>query len=99
MSPSSSRSPVLVNLANNERFAINVMSFSIGRAADNDFVLPEDEYASAHHSRIFWQQGNWWIEDLKSSNGTFVNDKMIDHETQLSPGNTIKVGHTVLRIE
>jgi len=44
----------------------------IGRAADNTLVL-QDETASAHHARLSFHEGQWWLEDLGSRNGTAVN--------------------------
>lgn len=47
---------------------------SIGRSADNDWVLPDPlRYVSAHHARVQFRQGAWYLEDL-STNGAFVND-------------------------
>ncbi len=71
---------------------------TLGRADDNTLIL-EDPYASAHHALILWREGRWWIEDLDSHNGTLVNDERITHITHLTPGDTILVGETVLRFE
>jgi pSer/pThr/pTyr-binding forkhead associated (FHA) protein len=71
---------------------------TIGRADDNTLIL-EDPYASAHHALILWREGRWWIEDLDSHNGTLVNDERITDTTHLTPGDAILVGETVLRFE
>lgn len=91
------RLPVLVNLNTGERYTIDGPSVMIGRAPDNNILLT-DEFVSAVHARVYWAQG-WWIEDLKSSNGTSVNDQLITEPVQLRPGFVIKVGHTLFRIE
>ena len=61
---------------------------TIGRSADNDWVLPDPlRYVSAHHARVSFRQGHYFIEDL-STNGAFVNDgdvsigKMGPHKLQ-----------------
>ncbi len=97
--PNPGRLPVLVNQATGQRHPISGPSLTIGRADDNNLVLPEDGYVSANHARIYWDQGWWWIEDLNSSNGTTVNDQLISQPRQLCPNDLIKVGRTVFRIE
>jgi pSer/pThr/pTyr-binding forkhead associated (FHA) protein len=94
----SSRVPVLLNLATNETYTLSSESVSLGRAPDNMVELKEDEYVSAYHARIYWNQG-WWLEDLNSSNGTQVNDELVVGPRQLMPQDIIKVGRTVFRIQ
>ncbi len=93
------RMPVLVNLNTEERYTLTGSSAALGRAPENEIVLPDDGYASGDHARIYFDQGLWWIEDLHSSNGTFVNDQLLSTPWQLSPYDLIKVGRTVFRIE
>jgi type VI secretion system protein len=51
-----------------------VQGGKIGRALDNDWVLPDpDRYVSSHHAKVSFRAGNWLLEDL-STNGVFVND-------------------------
>lgn len=90
---------MLVNLATNETYTLDGASINLGRAPDNQVILPDDGYASAAHARIYWEQGAWWLEDLMSSNGTMVNDQLINAPWQLSPRDVIKVGRTKFRIE
>lgn len=97
--PRPSRLPVLVNLATTERHELNNPSITVGRADDNNVIIPEDPYTSGHHARIYWDQGRWWIEDLNSSNGTTVNEQLISAPLQLSPNDLIKFGRTTFRIE
>ncbi|HEY9718644.1 MAG TPA: FHA domain-containing protein [Trichormus sp.] len=97
--PNAPRLPVLVNLTTDERYTLDGPSISLGRAPDNQVVLPDDGYASASHARIYWDQGRWWLEDLMSSNGTCVNDQLITTPRALEPHDVIKVGRTLFRIE
>lgn len=92
------RLPILVNLTTQERFKLDGPSFKIGRAPDNEIVLPDDGYVSAEHARIFWDAG-WWLEDLMSSNGTMVNDQLVTTPQKLLPNDEIKIGRTLFRIE
>ncbi|MEK7295166.1 MAG: trypsin-like peptidase domain-containing protein [Actinomycetota bacterium] len=53
--------------------------FTVGRSSDNDLTVSDDS-VSGHHAEIFQRDGRWWIRDIQSSNGTYVNG----HRTQES---------------
>jgi pSer/pThr/pTyr-binding forkhead associated (FHA) protein len=95
----SRRLPVLVNLTTGERYMLDCPSLSLGRAPDNQIILPEDGFASASHARVYFDQGRWLVEDLKSSNGTKVNDQIIAEPWPLAPNDIIRIGRTEFRIE
>ncbi len=65
-------------------------SFAIGRKSDNDLTI-EDPAVSGHHARITKIHAVYFIEDLKSTNGTFVNDKRIERH-QLRDTDVITIG-------
>ncbi|VAW42207.1 hypothetical protein MNBD_CHLOROFLEXI01-670 [hydrothermal vent metagenome] len=71
---------------------------SIGRAASNNIVLP-DGYASADHALITRRQGQWWLEDRGSRNGTLLNDALLEETAVISSGDVIAVGGTQLKLE
>ncbi|QPK79205.1 FHA domain-containing protein [Corynebacterium lizhenjunii] len=71
--------------------------FILGRANDCDFVTGDD-YSSAQHSRLFRRGSQWFIEDLESRNGTFVNGVRIDQPERVEVGMDIKMGRTTLRL-
>ena len=66
-------------------------SLSIGRDPRNQTVV-DHPLVSRFHARILLHAGQWQVEDLNSSNGTFVNNQIIGHPYPLSPGDTIRVG-------
>jgi pSer/pThr/pTyr-binding forkhead associated (FHA) protein len=70
-----------------------------GRAPDCGLRLDRDEFASSHHARISPADNGLWIEDLGSTNGTFVNAARVTTSRQLLPGDLVKVGETELRVE
>lgn len=70
----------------------------IGRAADNTFVL-QDETASAHHARLSFHEGQWWLEDLGSRNGTAVNGMALEGPLVLTYGDQIAFGRVEFRME
>jgi S1-C subfamily serine protease len=73
--------------------------FLIGRAADEEGKLGDDPEISRSHARITRRAGDQLaIEDLGSTNGTYVNGRKIDAAQVLSPGDTIKVGTTTLQV-
>jgi hypothetical protein len=71
---------------------------SIGRAASNTIVLP-DGYASAEHALIIRRQGQWWLEDQGSRNGTLLNDLPVQTAAIISVGDVIAVGGAQLKLE
>jgi hypothetical protein len=69
---------------------------SLGRAKVNDIVLNEDVAVSSEHCRIRPEEGKFVLHDLKSTNGTFVNDRKVTRQP-LTEGDTIQVGETYLQ--
>lgn len=72
-------------------------SMTIGRAPGCELLI-EDTYASSQHARIFGKNGTWYVEDLGSTNGTFVNDQRLAAPAMVQPGDKIRVGTTVLEL-
>ena len=79
-----------------ERLPLRAVN-AIGRDAGNDVVL-NDEAASAKHALLEFAEGEWWIEDSGSTNGTLVNGASIK-EHILTDGDEIRIGNTVLHFE
>ncbi len=71
----------------------------IGRGGQNDVALSGDDFASARHARVEPRRDGVWIQDLGSTNGTFVNGAQIDRPRRLTPGDIVRVGETDLRYE
>jgi pSer/pThr/pTyr-binding forkhead associated (FHA) protein len=69
---------------------------SLGRAKVNDIVLNADVAVSSEHCRIRPEDGKFVLHDLKSTNGTFVNDRRVTRQP-LAEGDTIQVGETYLQ--
>jgi len=74
-------------------------AMTIGRGQTNDLTIPEDEYASTRHARIEPRRDGIWVEDIGSTNGTFVNGIRLTRERRLAPGDVVRVGETDLRFE
>jgi pSer/pThr/pTyr-binding forkhead associated (FHA) protein len=70
---------------------------TIGRADDATLVLADD-YASTRHARIFPQDGQWLVEDLGSTNGTYLDRQKVTQPTPVPVGVPIRIGKTVLEL-
>jgi pSer/pThr/pTyr-binding forkhead associated (FHA) protein len=64
---------------------------TLGRGPTNDIVL-ESPVISTEHTRLYYQNQSLWVEDLKSRNGTFVNDRPVVARVAVQPGDIVKVG-------
>jgi hypothetical protein len=71
---------------------------SLGRLKSNT-ILISDTYASAQHALLTWREGQWWLEDRNSRNGTLLNGTPIDGPTVVSAGDVVGVGRTRLKLE
>jgi hypothetical protein len=71
---------------------------TIGRAGTNTIVLP-DGYASGQHALITRRDGQWWLEDQGSRNGTLLNEIPVQQAAVISAGDVISIGGTQLKIE
>lgn len=70
----------------------------IGRAPSCTLVL-DDDYSSSRHARVFPQDGEWFVEDLGSTNGTFVGRDRVEQPTPVRAGSQIKVGQSILELQ
>jgi hypothetical protein len=71
---------------------------SLGRAPTNTASLP-DETCSLEHALLHLRDGQWWLEDLDSRNGTRLNDAPVAQPTPVLPGDVIGIGRVKLRLE
>jgi hypothetical protein len=70
---------------------------TIGRAPESTLVLTDD-YASSHHARLVPRDGQWLIEDLGSTNGTYLDKTKVTSPTPVTPGAKVRIGKTVLEL-
>ena len=86
-------------LEENTEFELDSTGISIGRGAPNEVRLDGDEFASAQHARVEPRRDGVWIEDVGSTNGTFVNGVRLSRARKLALGDLVRVGETDLRFE
>jgi pSer/pThr/pTyr-binding forkhead associated (FHA) protein len=70
---------------------------TIGRAPDSTLVLTDD-YASSHHARLVPRDGQWLVEDLGSTNGTYLDKTKVTTPTPIPNGGKVRIGKTVLEL-
>ncbi|MFH1008388.1 MAG: FHA domain-containing protein [Candidatus Latescibacterota bacterium] len=87
MYPSEKGTPFLLSSAN----------VYIGRMAFNDIVI-EDDRVSGQHAELSFEEGQFWIEDLGSTNGTYVNGERITRKSPLKNEDLIKIGVAIYKI-
>jgi hypothetical protein len=86
-------------LDENTEFVLDSAGISIGRGGANEVRLDGDEFASAQHARVEPRRDGVWIEDVGSTNGTFVNGIRLSRPRKLAIGDLVRVGETNLRFE
>jgi pSer/pThr/pTyr-binding forkhead associated (FHA) protein len=71
---------------------------TIGRSPGCGVPTPDDIYASTVHARLFRQKDQLWVEDLGSTNGTYVNSERISQAHRLGKGDVLQAGSTVFEV-
>ncbi len=74
-------------------------AISIGRGGPNEVRLDGDDFASVQHARVEPRRDGVWIEDVGSTNGTYVNGVRLSRARKLTAGDLVRVGETDLRFE
>jgi type VI secretion system protein len=92
-----------LNMGDKSTFVFGVSGGSIGRSAENDWVLPDDmRYVSGRHARIVYHKGRYVLQDT-SSNGTFVNDseKPLGNQNphELKSGDILRIGEYHVQVQ
>jgi diguanylate cyclase (GGDEF)-like protein len=78
-----------------KRIQLGTAPFTVGRSAKSDLFL-DQESISRNHARITFDGTQYWVQDLKSTNGTFVNDDAVQDRC-LRDGDQVRVGRSILK--
>jgi predicted component of type VI protein secretion system len=81
-----------------ESYRFNVPELIIGRNQNSDLILAE-KTVSAEHARLSYHHGNWWVEDLLSRNGTYLNQELLSEPVVITTGDELRFGQVILRID
>ena len=79
------------------RISLDTRPILIGRADDSTLVL-DDDYASTRHARIGPQGDDWYVEDLGSTNGTYLDRAKVTGPTRVPLGVPVRIGKTVIEL-
>jgi hypothetical protein len=71
---------------------------TIGRSPGCGVAMPDDIYTSTLHARLFRRNDQLWVEDLGSTNGTYVNSEQIKQAVRLGKGDLLQIGSTVIEV-
>lgn len=77
---------------------VNQAEITIGRSALSDYPIADDT-VSARHARLSYHHNQWWVEDLRSTNGTFLNDERVSMPTVIVSGDELLCGQVSLLIK
>lgn len=70
---------------------------TIGRAGDSDLIV-DDEYASTHHAKLVFINGDWMIQDLDSTNGTYLDGQRVSTPVTVPLNTQVRVGQTTFEL-
>ena len=87
------------DLEEDERLELAHQQLTVGRGPLNDLQLLEDDFASGRHALFDPRRDGVWVEDLGSTNGTFVNGVRLTSARRLAPGDIVRIGETDFRYE
>jgi hypothetical protein len=85
--------------AEGEEWDLDASPLTFGRSSQNDVELKRDEYASSTHARVEPRRDGVWLEDIGSTNGTYLNGIRLTRAKRLSSGDILRIGETELRYE
>jgi pSer/pThr/pTyr-binding forkhead associated (FHA) protein len=88
---------LVVSDANGRRTIPLKESITVGRAATCDLVVA-DNYVSNVHARVYLRDGSYWLEDLGSTNGTYMNRARVSVPTAFGPGDEARMGKATLEL-
>ena len=86
-------------LDEDDELLLDSAALLVGRGSGNDVNLARDEFASSNHARVEPRRDGVWVEDVGSTNGTYLNGIRLTHAKRLAPGDILRVGETEMRYE
>lgn len=78
--------------------SVSSAEFIIGRDPNCDCVI-DSKTVSTQHARLSFDRGQWWVEDLASTNGTLLNQATVSAPTVVTPGDQLRCGEAILLVE
>lgn len=81
-----------------EPYNFTIADIRIGRDPAADYPI-DDLTVSSDHARLSFRQGQWWVEDRGSKNGTFLNQELVSQPLVIASGDQLRVGQVTLTVE
>lgn len=78
-------------------YRFDIPDVLVGRDPACDCIL-EDSAVSARHTHLYYRLGQWWVEDMQSTNGTFLNGEPVTEPIALASGDTLRCGPVSLSV-
>lgn len=73
-------------------------TITLGRKDDNSLIINNDHFVSSYHAKIYVRNNEFYLEDLASTNGTYVNEEKISGRIRLRINDTVRLGSTVFKV-
>ena len=86
-------------LSEGDELTLNSSALLLGRGSDNDVNLARDEFASSKHARVEPRRDGVWVEDVGSTNGTYLNGEPLNGPQPLHVGDKIRIGDSEFTFE
>jgi hypothetical protein len=90
--------PIHLSLANGSQHRFSMPEVMIGRDPTCEMAL-DDPTVSLYHARLSYHHGQWWLEDLRSTNGTFLNGEVVASPLVVTGGDVVRCGQVELWLE
>lgn len=87
---------VLLGGSKSREYLISEAERYVGRASGNDIVA-EDDQVSGRHMKVLCKGGEFWLEDLGTTNGTYLNGERIEGPAKLKNEDLVKIGKTIFK--
>lgn len=87
----------VTNTLEDQTQAFAIPEILIGRSSSCTYIIRNDT-VSSNHARMSYHHDQWWVEDLKSTNGTFINDERIHTPTVIINGDDLRCGQVSVKI-
>ena len=71
---------------------------TVGRSSRSGIALEDDTFVSSTHARLYFSDDKLWVEDLGSTNGTYVNSSKVSSPVALRKGDRVQIGNTVMEV-
>ena len=88
----------VTNMLDEEPASFSIPEIIIGRSPTSAYII-QNETVSSNHARLSFHHNQWWVEDLHSTNGTFVNDEKVASPTVMMSGDDLRCGQVTLRVQ